>query len=379
MRTKYSGNIGSVSARSKLKQRREPYWVTIARGCALGYRKGANGGTWIARVTTGNGGREYTAIGSADDLNSGIGLTYEMAQEAAQRTFAQRGVSSAGQTIGWALDEYLEHVKLNNAESTYYDTRQRVENVLRPALGSTRITAAGVELRKWRDKQLKKRSRPTTRRLLTMVKAALNLQSKNGVLKGGDWHHVTVTDADSPARKIHLTHEQCVDLLTACDPAFRDLCHAAIATGARLGELMSPNVRDFDARLGTLDVDGKTGKRTVTLNDDATELFKRRAKGRPGDAPLLAREDGSRWYKVEVGRRMRQAVKAAGLDSETVFYTLRHSHISLALLGGVNIKVLADNCGTSVRMIEKHYAKFLQGDRRDMLNKALRPLAAVAK
>ena len=40
MRIKQGGNIGSASARAKLKQRREPYWVTIVRGCALGYRKG---------------------------------------------------------------------------------------------------------------------------------------------------------------------------------------------------------------------------------------------------------------------------------------------------------------------------------------------------
>ena len=48
VRTKHGGNLGTASSRAKLKQRREPYWVIVVRGCALGYRKGAKGGTWIA-------------------------------------------------------------------------------------------------------------------------------------------------------------------------------------------------------------------------------------------------------------------------------------------------------------------------------------------
>jgi hypothetical protein len=61
-------------------------------------------------------------------------------------------------------------------------------------------------------------------------------------------------------------------------------------------------------------------------------------------------------------------VKAAKLDAATTFYALRHTHISLALLAKVNIQVLAENTGTSVRMIEQHYGKFLKEDRRKMFN-----------
>jgi hypothetical protein len=41
----------------------------------------------------------------------------------------------------------------------------------------------------------------------------------------------------------------------------------------------------------------------------------------------------------------------------------------MALLAGVPIQVVAENCGTSVRMLEKHYGKFLSTDRREMFNK----------
>ncbi len=62
-------------------------------------------------------------------------------------------------------------------------------------------------------------------------------------------------------------------------------------------------------------------------------------------------------------------MKAAKVPAETTFYALRHTHISLALLAGVNIQVLSENTGTSVRMIEQYYGKFLRADRRAMFDK----------
>ena len=43
--------LDTRAIRSRLKQRREPYWRTLSKkkGQALGYRKGARVGTWIAK------------------------------------------------------------------------------------------------------------------------------------------------------------------------------------------------------------------------------------------------------------------------------------------------------------------------------------------
>jgi hypothetical protein len=57
------------------------------------------------------------------------------------------------------------------------------------------------------------------------------------------------------------------------------------------------------------------------------------------------------------------------MPAETVLYWRRHTHISLALLAGVNIRVRAENVGTSVRMIEKHSGKFLNRDRRAIFDR----------
>ena len=40
---------------------------------------------------------------------------------------------------------------------------------------------------------------------------------------------------------------------------------------------------------------------------------------------------------------------------------------SRALLAGIPAQVVAENCGTSIRMIEKHYGHLLQDQARDAL------------
>jgi integrase len=50
-------------------------------------------------------------------------------------------------------------------------------------------------------------------------------------------------------------------------------------------------------------------------------------------------------------------------------YTMRHTFISVGLTNGVNIKWLANYCGTSVAMIEKHYGKYIRNDSQEQLSR----------
>jgi hypothetical protein len=56
---------------------------------------------------------------------------------------------------------------------------------------------------------------------------------------------------------------------------------------------------------------------------------------------------------------MKRALKAAGLPSAASVCTLRHSHISRSIEAAVPLTIIAENCGTSVRMIEVNNAKTL--------------------
>jgi integrase len=63
-------------------------------------------------------------------------------------------------------------------------------------------------------------------------------------------------------------------------------------------------------------------------------------------------------------RRMAAALERAGLDKGGTVYALHHSYISRAIEGQVPPNIIADNCGTSTRMIETTYVKVLAAKRR---------------
>jgi integrase len=65
------------------------------------------------------------------------------------------------------------------------------------------------------------------------------------------------------------------------------------------------------------------------------------------------------WYRALRAKEMRKRRP----------YTMRHTFISTGLSNGVNIKWLADYCGTSVAMIEKHYGKYIRNDADEQLGR----------
>src|SRR5215831_12864127 len=98
-RTKQDKRLDTRSARQQLPQRREPYWRSISQGLAIGYRRGAKGGTWIAQHYAKSTGRRPKALGTADDFADADGvyvLSFAQAQEAARAWFAELARADVG-------------------------------------------------------------------------------------------------------------------------------------------------------------------------------------------------------------------------------------------------------------------------------------------
>ena len=157
-RTLRDAKLDTRSARAKLKARREPYWRSISEGVAIGFRKGAKGGTWIARHYTPEHGRRFRALGTADDVANADGehvLSFAQAQAVARRWFAQlaRQDRDAGDhgpySIGQALDDYVADYKRRGGKAL--DRLEiSVNAFLRPQLGclEMRELTAGI-IRQW--------------------------------------------------------------------------------------------------------------------------------------------------------------------------------------------------------------------------------------
>lgn len=383
--------IETRSARSKLAPRGDPYWRALESGLHLGYRKGKVSGKWVVRRYTGERYVVETLPGVADDTQDSNGVTildYGQAI-AATRTVNARNtaLSPAGPyTVRAAVDAYIEALKAKNTR-TADDTKRQLELHLMPTLGDRPVGEVDQEdLERWHrgmvhndeaDPDATRRSKDTANRVLSMAKAALNRaftdpkkRREHGIITADAWREVKPFKGVGRARQVHLDLSQCRRLINICSGAFRNLVTATLLTGSRPapGEIAQARVRDFRPDLHTLSIlHSKTGPREVVLTAEAVQWFEGIAAGRGPDALLLPKDDGSPWGASHQLRPMREAVARAKLPKGTSLYTLRHSYASQSLLAGMNLKLLAENLGTSVRMIEQYYGKFLASSRRTLI------------
>ncbi|ALJ35161.1 site-specific integrase [Azospirillum brasilense] len=399
-RTVRNAKLDTRSARSKLAVSKTPHWVAIDRGRAIGYRKGSKGGVWLAKLVR-PGLRKETKLGSSDDVLDPDGdtiLSYSQAQEKARAWFQQTEAAANGVslphlpviTVAEACRRYIAYLKAE--AKTAKDAEQRLNKHVVPSLGVRPVAELTLtELETWRnslvrldddDPDCERRSKDTANRLLNYLKAALNrlmLDQKNGIADDRAWRFLKPFDAVGQARQVHLDQEQITRILNATSGGFRNLVIGALLTGCRAGELKAMRVSDFHNVSGTLHVPGgKTGERDVVLTSEGIAFLQTLTAGRPTDARLFVRDDGSIWNKDDHQRPMSSAVRAAKLPTDTVFYSLRHTYASQALMAGMNVQLLAENLGTSVGMIEKHYGKFTKLARRQQIEAAAPKLGLTA-
>jgi integrase len=156
----------------------------------------------------------------------------------------------------------------------------------------------------------------------------------------------------------YLTILEAQRLINASDPDFRRLVEAALATGARVSELTALRVADFDADAATVTVRmAKSGRgRHIVLTEEGVALFRSFAAGRPGDAVLLTKADGSAWPPQHQVSRMAAACARSRIEPAIGFHGLRHTYASHSIMNGAPLMVVARNLGhADTRMVEKYY------------------------
>ncbi len=394
-RTVRDANLETRTARLRLPIRSEPYWRGLEKGFALGYRRRGKGGTWLARRRPDGGGYSEHKIGTSDDLQDADGvavLDYGQAQKAARawwraelRREEGHDTRSGPYTVADAVADYLKELEGRGAKSAYH-TRRAAEAHVLPALGSAlvgKLTAKkiGDWHRGLATKPALARSKPgrkpnhrkadrsadgirkrraTANRIMTVLKAALNHAWKSGHVASDDaWRRVKPFRAVETARVQYLSEAECVRLVNACEPAFRNLVRGAMMTGCRYSELTAMRVADFNLDAGVVTVrESKAGKpRHVVLTAEGQRLFAALAGGKLGDDPIFVRRDGDVWGKSHQLRPMLDACKRAKIKPAVSFLVLRHTHGSTLAMRGVPMGVIAEQLGhADTRMTEKHYA-----------------------
>jgi integrase len=394
-RTVRNAKLDTRSARTKLSARREPYWTVLSQGCALGYRKGAKGGTWIARFRDDSGRQHYEALGPADDARDPDGLTvfaFADAQAKARAWLEQKAREQAGNlaasngpyTIANALADYrADYLRRGGKAVDRLDwsaeawIKPGMGNLPLAKLGKARIitwhqkiaeTPARLRTKSGSEQRHRKpdsspdavrRRRSTANRVLTILKGALNHAHREGKCANDDaWRTVRAFREADAARLRYLSDDEARRLTNACPVDFRTLVTGALLTGCRYGELGAMTAEDFTLDAGTVRVRAsKSGKpRHVVLTDEGQNFFATLAAGKPGSARLFVRANGKPWAKSEQQRPLSAACAAARIDPPVNFHGLRHTYASRLAMKGVPLAVVAAQLGhADTRMVEKHY------------------------
>jgi len=398
-------DLSNRTTRNRLKAQPKPYWRLLSPGHHIGYRRHQKtAGAWVARVYLGQAeGYREEVLGVADDLLSADGmkiLDFSQAQDQARVWFAQQARRSQGiedgptepYTVARCMADYLDWFRAHR--KAYETTRLAIEAHILPSLGKREVSVlTATVIKKWlqdlADSPARVRSsmgaspkfrqiegpegqrkrRTTANRVLTILKAALNMAHEEGrVPSDSAWRRVKgFKGVDSP-KVAYLEADEAAKLLEACEPDFRDLVKGALLSGCRYGELIALQVGDVKPDQGAVHIrQSKSSKpRYVYLNEDGARFFTTLATGRQESEPLFLKADGKSWGRSEQTRRMKTACQMAGLGADISFHILRHTYASHYLMTKGSLPALAQQLGHSdTRMTTRHYAHLAESWRAD--------------
>lgn len=377
--------------RLKLAAQKEPYWRLISEGAHLGYYRGERVGKWVARHRKAGSGAGYNkkTLGEADDIRDADGvnvLTFKQADDAARAWFAEIAEDkvefASPYTVANALDDYSASFKVRNG-AVPADMKSRVE-IIRAVLGHLEVatltqgaisdwlnargsspkmvrTKKGAEpnLKPADTKEALRKRRSTANRLLTVLKAALNLAAETrDWLPIAAWAKVKPFKGVDVAKRRFLTDDEARRLVNASETEFRPMVRASLLTGARYGELRHAKVKDYDRQSRTVYlVETKNAiPRPAYLDDEGAQMLETAVAGKKPEDLLFVRTDGTQWKQADQLRRMNDAFDRAKID-KTTFHDLRRSYGARLARAGVPMAVIAEALGhKDERITRKHYA-----------------------
>jgi len=363
--------------RECLSLRPDPYWQRLAKGAYLGFRRGPD--TWLVRFRGRDGKQRWQPLGEA--------LEYDVAKKKAEDWLAQIAGSPVRtvrrDTVIAALKTYLTDLRRNGRA----DAAKTAEGRFNTAFGFDRKKqcyedplanlhleeATRDDFQDWRERLGPGRLPRTVNRLVRAVTAGLNYANQLGhVGNPAAWRFAALPDDDESNTAVFLTPPQRKGLIDAASTEAAAFLRGLELSGARPKELASATVGDFDGeRLKLSHRKGRPPKlrvRHVVLDQGGLAFFRLQAKDKSPTAQLFG-DNGKVWRRDRWAEEVRGAIDAhnktarpeAYIPTEASAYSMRHARISeLLQLYGIDSLTVAAQTGTSLRMIERTYFKFIR-------------------
>jgi integrase len=371
-----------------------PYWVNVAQGVAVGYRRGPKASTWHARFREAGTRYKFQDMGAADDFQDANGetvLTYfqacDKARALAKERDRRRGIGIVDEiTVEAAAKHYMTWFIAHRKGIT--TTQHIIDAFILPAFGTRKVSSLKKkEITDWRDRlaaaPARKRTkvgkaqasraapktederrarRATVNRTLSVFKAVLNKAGDDELVSPrGPWVDAKPFKlADQPVERF-LTAAEAERLVNACQDDFRTLVHGALFTGCRyaeLGSLLVADVTITEKEGRVLIRESKSGKpRHIPLSPEGREFFEQAIAGKAGDSRVFNRKGGGAWGRNHGVRPLAAACDVAKIKPPISFHELRHTYASLLAQAGADLLTISKLLGhADTRITARHYA-----------------------
>lgn len=264
----------------------------------------------------------------------------------------------------WAIfdEKWLPNLKRADMERSFYTT------YLKPAIGNKPLhMITPLELEDLKNSLLKKGLAPASVKLIVgNVRRVYNKMYEWDLYSGPKpMDRVKLPKVDN-ARDRFLTADEAQTLLAAVkkrSQLWYDVSLISLNTGMRLSEILGLRPQDVDLKSRVLHLDGKTGRRSIPINDLVHETLERVVEGKKGSEFLFPSKKGTQLPSHSATNSFARAVADAGLNPpnvdrrhKVVFHTLRHTYCSWLAMEGVPLYVIGEMVGHSSPDMTKRYS-----------------------
>lgn len=380
--------IDSKGARDKLPARRDPYWQRIAPGLFVGYRVSLLGGegTWRGRWRD-ESEQQYRKIAPHEFTpdKAGSDTKFRQAERIVREWHSalEQGVVPQRLTVGETVLKYLQsktQLTLDQIKASKHGDLSRDDRNIKKTLSVFERLIVSDEIGKvhldrlradllddWmrrliddvdptQDDELRA-AKNTANRTWASMRAALNWAfTKRLIASDNAWRAVKRFKSAEGVREFIPTLDDIRRFYSVASPEVINVCEFLRLTGCRPGEAYKVTIDAVKDNTLSISSDTKTGRRSVPLSSEASAFIAKLSEGKIKKAYLLTRDDGLPWVTAEFSKRFRAAREAAGFGFEFVPYSFRHLWITNACQV-MEVLAVAQTAGTSVDMIQKHYAK----------------------
>lgn len=278
----------------------------------------------------------------------------------AEREFLSQYTTQSDMSFRAMYEIYMSDCKARLKTGTYANKESNFENSILPFFEKLRICdITPAHIRQWQNKIMQEYKPTTQRQLHSQLSALFNFAVKfYGLARNPARIAGSIGESKADTAQYWTLTE--FNKVMECEKNLTfKAAHALIFySGIRAGELLAMNVEDYDPAAKTISIN-KTLLRTHSVDHITTPKTKKsnRVIAIPTIAASLLDEYIDSLYDPRPGDRLfyslnvrnlyyylQTAAKQAGVKPIRV-HDLRHSHASLLINNGVNIKAISERLG----------------------------------